>query len=175
MQDVSTRGTAAHSWRRTLVSIAFFGLLASLAVGLQIFARGEIWLDRTYWLVGLAAFGGLFGAAITRLAWHWIDWRITRAYPRLCTALLFAAAFVGAMMVAYVVQYILIGGQLEQREGRPWWAWFFIASEVSALFLISCPAYLLPLPLPALMVAAAWLLPTIEEKNRVKARKQVEP
>jgi hypothetical protein len=158
MQGTSA-SPALPSWRRSLVLILLFGVLAALTLSLRIFERGEIWLDRTYWLTGIAALGGLAGAAATRAIWRLLSWKIARRWPRLVSAILFATAFMVMMTLAYVVHYTAITGQFEPREGRPLWAWLWITGEVAALFLISCPTYLLPWPLPALMLAAGWLLP----------------
>lgn len=145
--------------RRSLVVIPLLGLIATALVALRIVDRGEIWLDRTYWLVGLAGVGGIAAAALARLALRWIAWSFVRKRPRLAAALLFAAGFMAVMMTAYVIHYILLTGQIEARADRPFYAWFWISAEIGALFLISSPAYLLPWPLPAMMLAAGWLLP----------------
>lgn len=147
------------NWRGNLAVILLLGLIAAALVALRIVDRGEIWLDRTWWLVSHAAFAGLAGAAFTRLAQRWITWSPVRKHPRVFAALTFAVGFMTAMMVAYVIHYILITGQIEARADRPIYAWFWISAEVGALFLISSPAYLLPWPLPAMMLAAGWILP----------------
>ncbi len=154
----------------SLVAIPAFGLLAGGMMALRIIERNEIWLDRTIWLVGLATLAGMLGALITRIAGRvLLRWPATggwiKRYPRLSAAMLFAGAFMLAMTLAFVLHMVLIGGQIEAREGRPFWAYFLIVAEISALFLISCPTYLLPWPLPALMLAAGWLLPTPDGAN----------
>ena len=158
-------------WLGTLVVIPLFGLIAAALIALRIMERGEIWLDRTYWLVSHAALGGLAGAAFVRLALRWITWSFVRKHPRAIAAMLFAAGFMAAMMAAYVIHYILLTGQIEAREDRPFYAWFWISAEVGALFLISCPAYLLPWPLPVMMLAAGWLVPA---ENREESGKNAQ-
>ena len=156
-------------WLGTLVVIPLLGLIAAALIALRIMERGEIWLDRTYWLVSHAALGGLAGAALVKLAQRWITWSFVRKNPRIIAAMLFAAGFMAAMMAAYVIHYILLTGQIEAREDRPFYAWFWISAEVGALFLISCPAYLLPWPLPVMMLAAGWLLPAESREESGKA------
>lgn len=155
--------------RGNLAVIPLLGLIAATLVALRIVDRGEIWLDRTWWLVSHAGFAGLAGAAFTRLAQRWITWSPVRKHPRVFAALTFAACFMAAMMAAYVIHYILITGQIEAREDRPFYAWFWISAEVGALFLISSPAYLLPWPLPAMMLAAGWLLPVTNREEPGKS------
>jgi hypothetical protein len=90
-------------WLGTLVVIPLFGLIATALIALRIMERGEIWLDRTYWLVSHAALGGLAGAALVKLAQRWITWSFVRKNPRIIAAMLFAAGFMAAMMAAYVI------------------------------------------------------------------------
>ena len=160
--DAAPKGMASRTalpfWRHNLVLIPAFGVLAALALSLRIVERGEIWLDRTWWLTGFAALSGLVGAAATRLIQGMLKWQMLRSWPRTSAAVLFATVFMAAMTIAYLVHFLGITGQLEPRESRPIWAWFWIISEVSALFLISSPTYMLPWPLPLLMLAAAWFL-----------------
>lgn len=105
-------------WLGTLVVIPLFGLIATALIALRIMERGEIWLDRTYWLVSHAALGGLAGAALVKLAQRWITWSFVRKNPRIIAAMLFAAGFMAAMMAAYVIHYILLTGQIEARGGQ---------------------------------------------------------
>lgn len=170
MVDAAPAREPGSFWRRGPVLVPLFALLAGALLALRIVDRGEIWLDRTYWLVAHAAFGGLAGAAVTRIAQGWMP-LFLRRHPRLVAAALFAGGFMAAMMAAYVIHYILLTGQIEARADRPFYAWFWISAEVGALFLISCPAYLLPWPLPALMLAAGWLLP---RENREEPGKRPE-
>jgi hypothetical protein len=101
---------------------------------------------------------------LTRASWRLLisrlpAWRATRSWPRLVSAILFTTLFMMAMIVANVAHFLVIADQIDMREDLPLRAWFWVANQVTALFLISCPAYLLPWPLPVLMLAAGWLLP----------------
>ena len=145
--------------QRGLPSALLFGGMAAAILALRIVQRGELWLDRTAWLVGLAALGGAAAAALTRLALRFLPWRALNARPRLLAALAFPAFFMATMLVAYVAHSLLIGNPLEPKDGRPLWAYIWIPAQISALFLISSPTYLLPWPLPVLTLVAAWLLP----------------
>lgn len=153
------RSQAKSVLQRALPSTLLFGALAAAILALRIVQRGELWLDRTAWLVGLAALGGAAAAALTRLALRLLPWRGLSARPRLLAALAFPAFFMATMLVAYVAHSLLIGNPLEPKDGRPIWAYVWIPAQISALFLISSPTYLLPWPLPVLSLAAAWLLP----------------
>lgn len=150
------RGAPAR--QNTTVLVLLFALLGSLVVALRIVQREEIWIDRTWWLVAIAAFGGFFGATGTRAILASRDWRLARYAPKLTSAALFACLFMGGMMLGYVIQYLVIADQFEPNPERLLRSAFFSTLQVAALFLISSPTYLLPWPLPALMAAAAWLL-----------------
>ncbi|MCZ8188037.1 MAG: hypothetical protein O9308_16810 [Beijerinckiaceae bacterium] len=145
-------------------------LLAMALFALRIVERGEIWLDRTYWLTGLAGLGGLGGGLLV-LLFSWVDRKARRPALRLLlTGLVFAAGFITAMLAGYLVYGIGISGQFEASPERYFRAMAFTSMQTSLLFLVSVPPYLLPWPLPLLAGCAAWLL-----TGPAPAAKPVEP
>lgn len=151
--------------RRWPVAILVLALAAALLVALRITERGEAWLDRTYWLVGIAAFGGFFGATATVMILALRDWRLVRRFPRLATCALFTGCFMLAMQMAYVVVSLWLIGEFEPHPDHPIRGIISAFMQVGAVFLISSPAYLLPWPLPALAVLASLLLPAARRET----------
>jgi hypothetical protein len=157
----------ATRWvRATLV----LPLLAMALFALRIIERDELWLDRTYWLTGLAGFGGLGGGLLV-LMLSGIGRKARHRAPRLLlTGLVFATGFMAAMLAGYLVYGIGISGQFEAAPDRYYRSAAFASMQTSLLFLVSVPPYLLPWPLPLLAGCAAWLL-----TSPAPAAKPVEP
>lgn len=155
---------------RRVQALLVLPVLATALFALRIVERGEIWLDRTYWLTGLAGLGGLGGGLLVLLLAGLLD-RIRRTAPRiLVTGLVFCAGFIAAMLAGYLVYVIAISGQFEGRPDRYLRSVAFASMQTSLLFLVSVPPYLLPWPLPLLAGCAAWLL-----AGPAPAAKPVEP
>lgn len=133
-------------------------VLGGALVALQIFLRGEVWHERTYLIVALCAFGALAGAGVTRLASR----RLARLQPRILqkagVIALFSGVFLLVMGCAYVYLTLVATGEFEPDRGHRTMAWLSSSIQVFGLFLISVPTYLLPIPLPVLMLAAYWFL-----------------
>lgn len=155
---------SALGWRRKRILFPLFGLLGAGIVAARILERGELWSDRTYWLVALAAVAGPIAAALTRLVFHLFRWRWVMRGRHLITALIFAGLFLGIMASLAVAYNLVILGTVEPNPLRPWWAWFWIIGEGGALFLIFAPSFFLPWPLPLLMLLAGALLPPLMPK-----------
>ncbi len=154
--------------RKSAVSIPLLTTLAALMLSLRVVERGEIWNDRTYWLVGTAAFGGFAGALASRLLLR----QRKRRFPRLVASGVFTGFFMLGMMTAFVAQSLIFSGQFEPHPDRVIRATLFASLQIATLFLISCPAYLLPWPLPLLSAAAGLLLAPATPVDSAKA---VEP
>lgn len=133
-------------------------MLAAAVMALRIAQRGELWLDRTYWLVGLTAASGLAGAvALVLLQRRLLPLR--RPAMRLAAgALLFTTFLMLAMMAGFIIYTLGISGQFEAMPDRYYRAVAFATLQTGVLFLISIPPYLLPWPLPGLAAAAVALL-----------------
>lgn len=140
-----------------------FGLAAGALMALRITLNGEIWLDRTFWLTGLAAFGGLCAAPLTLPIIA--RTRLTPAYRAILGALLFAALFLLAMGGGVVVEQLFIAGEFEPYPGRYFRSLFFASTLGFVLFLASSPTYLMPWVLPLLMLGAGAILPRMARNN----------
>ncbi|MCZ8377135.1 MAG: hypothetical protein O9342_17320 [Beijerinckiaceae bacterium] len=164
-----TEAAAPPAARRVQAALVL-PLLATAVFALRIVERGEIWLDRTYWLTGLAGLGGLGGGLLVLLLAGPLG-RIRRTARRIVTTgLVFCAGFMIAMLAGYLVYAIAISGQFEGRPDRYFRSVAFASMQTSLLFLVSVPPYLLPWPLPLLAGCAAWLL-----TGPAPAAKPVEP
>lgn len=146
-----------------LVAIGLVTAASGLAMALRIVERGELWHERTYWIVGIATVGGLVGAIAGRLAGVVLPWPIFRRFPRLAAALTFGLFFVGGMALGYTANILIFEGQFEPNPDRLIRAWVMSSLETIFLFLASCPAYLLPWPLPMMTAIAGLLLPSGEK------------
>lgn len=145
------------------VAIGLVTMVSSLAIALRIFERDEIWHERTYWIIGIATVGGLVGAIAGRFAGMILPSARIRRYPRLAAATVFGLFFVGGMALGFTANILIFEGQFEPNPDRLIRAWIMSSLQVIFLFLASCPAYLLPWPLPVMMAAAALLLPAGEK------------
>lgn len=140
----------------------FVGLpvLAMGIMALRLAERGEAWLDRAWWLVGLAGLGGLCGGLMVLIGQPRLP-RFRRTFWRLmAVGMLFAIGFMLAMMTGFVAYTLVFDGQFEAAPERYYRAFAFSAMQTAALFLISIPTYLLPWPLPLLTGTATYLLAT---------------
>jgi len=127
-------------------------------MALRILQRGEIWLDRTYWLVAIAALGGFGGALMLAGTIHRpFLLRRGKFTGAALAAFIFACAFMSVMMLGYAGEYLLFSGQFEPNPERPVRGAIFGFVQTCILFLISAPTYLLPWPLPVLSALAALL------------------
>jgi len=145
----------AGSWARAGLGMA---LLAMAVFALRITERGEIWLDRTYWLVGLAGFGGLGGGLLALAVPRLVRLPRQRFWRLILTGMMFVAGFLAAMMLGYVLYTLGISGQFEPRPEYLFRAIIFASLQTCLLFIVSIPPYLLPWPLPLLIVCAGYLL-----------------
>ena len=149
---------AALPLQRWLQGALVLPVLAMAVLALRIAERDEIWLDRTYWLTGLAGLGGLGGGLLVLLLAGLLG-RIRRTFRRLlATGFIFCTGFMATMMAGYMVYAIGISGQFEGLADRYFVSLGFASFQTALLFLISIPPYLLPWPLPLLAVSAAFLL-----------------
>ncbi|MCA0399684.1 MAG: hypothetical protein LCH38_02580 [Proteobacteria bacterium] len=151
-------------------------LLALIAAGLtalQITLKGEIWFARTYLIVALAAFGGFVGAVASLLAFRLLRVFTRRFSGRPSAGFLFAGFFMLAMGGAYVLFVLFIAGEFEPHDGYTLRALAGAFLQVFGLFLISSPTYLLPLPLPGLVFAAARLLVPASDETVEPSAKRV--
>lgn len=152
--DGATRGLPF--WAIAVLSAG----MASAFIALRIMQLGELWLDRTYWLVALAACGaacGIFGIRIVLLLP--LMGRASRKPGWLVlTGLFFMIAFMAGMMAGFCLEFLLVSGQFEPNPERPIRGTIFALGQTGVLFLISSPTYLLPWPLPFLALFTTALL-----------------
>lgn len=154
---------------------AFVGLplFAMAVMALRLLERGEAWLDRAWWLVGLAGLGGFCGGLLVWLGQSRLP-RFRRTFWRLmAVGTLFAIGFMLGMMTGFVIYTLVLDGQFEAAPERYYRAFAFSAMQTAALFLISIPTYLLPWPLPLLTGTATYLL--ARPQTRLSEAKPVEP
>jgi hypothetical protein len=142
---------------RPVILVPAFAMLATLVIALRIYERGELWLDRTYWLLGCATFAAAIAAPVCLSMARWKHLSRSGVLGFLARAFVFSAVFVFGMMIAYAFYSQFLSGHFEPNPERPIRGSIFGTIQVMVLFLISCPAYLLPWPLPALAGVAAWL------------------
>lgn len=150
-------------WSVTILSAA----MAILLVALRIMQLGELWLDRTYWLLVIAALGAVCGIPGTMIALRFpLLRRATRSGGWLMSlALVFVSVFMAGMMAGFCLEYLLVSGQFEPNPERPIRGTIFALGQTGVLFLISSPTYLLPWPLPALtLFVTALLAPKLPRK-----------
>lgn len=141
--------------------------LAAALVALRIMQLGELWLDRTYWLVALAAFGAFCGVVGTIIALRFSPMRKATRKPGwlLLLGFVFMAMFMAGMMAGFCLEYLLVSGQFEPNPERPIRGTLFAFAQTGVLFLISSPTYLLPWPLPLIaLFTAALLAPKLPPK-----------
>jgi hypothetical protein len=148
-------------WRRVLLVSLWFGLLAGAFMILRVFGYGEIWLSRTQWLTGMAIFGGFVGAFITLLILRWLGPRLSRLLQGMGAALSFGGFYLAGFGMAFVFHNRVIAGQYEPHPDHPMLSIVFSSLQTAGLFAFSIPRYALWWMLPALMLAAAIILPRI--------------
>ena len=119
---------------------------ASLLMALRITQRDMLWLDRTYWLVGLAAIGAASAHLVIALM---------TARPWLYVAM-FVPGYPVAMSWFFMLYNWLISDVMEPNPNHPAWSLMFGSAQNMALFLYSCSPYLLPWPLPLLAFLGAY-------------------
>ncbi len=141
--------------------------MAAIVVALRIEQLGELWLDRTYWLVAIAAFGAVFAVVGTAIALRLPPLRRATRKPGwlVLLGLTFVVVFMISMMAGFCLEFLLVSGQFEPNPDRPIRGTIFALGQTGVLFLISSPTYLLPWPLPALaLFTSALLAPKLPRK-----------
>lgn len=141
--------------------------MASAFVALRIMQLGELWLDRTYWLTAIAAFGAICGVLGTAIALRFRPMRRATRSPGwlILIGLFLMIAFMIGMMTGFCLEFLLVSGQFEPNPERPIRGTIFAIGQTGVLFLISSPTYLLPWPLPALaLFTTALLVPKLPRK-----------
>jgi hypothetical protein len=159
--------------RRAASALVGLALLAMAVMALRLVERGEAWLDRAWWLVGLAGLGGFCGGLVVLIGQPLMP-RFRRTVWRLvAVGMLFTMGLMLAMMTGFIAYTLVIDGQFEAAPERYYRAFAFSAMQTAALFLISIPTYLLPWPLPLLTGTATYLLAS--PQSRLSPPKPVEP
>ena len=150
------KGRGLPLWATAILSAG----MAAAFVALRIMQLGELWLDRTYWLVTIAAFGAAVGVIGTMIALQLPPMRKATRKPGwlILLGVTFMAAFMAGMMAGFCLEFLLISGQFEPNPERPIRGTIVAVTQTGALFLISSPTYLLPWPLPLLALFTAALI-----------------
>lgn len=155
--DANAPGIGSSALRLALRALCF-AVLAAALIAAQIHWRGEIWHERTYWIVALAAFGGFFAVPLSVLGEAIIGWLFPVLRGRVLMGLVFATAFVFSMGLGYVLFQLVLSGEFEPHPDHPLRSIMVAFAQVFVVFLLIGPNYLFPLPLPLLIAAAAFLL-----------------
>jgi hypothetical protein len=141
-------------------AIALLTAVSAIVTVLRILQRGELWLDRTYWVVALSALATAVSGAASLVVLRLSNrWRLSGASSALLSALTFAAIFLLALGVTHILYSFLLTDRLADRHERPLLSHVIMTGEAFAFYLLSSIIYALPWPLPVLMSVAAWLLP----------------
>jgi len=148
---------------RILTIAMAFAVLSAALMAMRIHFYAEFWIDRTYWLLALAAFGGFIGAGLVGLLYPALARRLTGLKLRSITAFSFCCFFMLGMGLLFVVYVRLIAGTAEIHPDFFWRSLISGTAQVFAAFLISSPTYLLPWMLPILALTAAFLIPQVEK------------
>jgi hypothetical protein len=141
------------------ISLGFSGFAAALMIARAI-GYGESWNDRSQNLTIMAAIAGFLAAygTIMVLIRSRVQGRLTRAA---LAGGLFGTLYSASFGLSYVIQNRLIAGHFEPNPERPALSLMFSSLQTAGMFAISAPTYLLPWMLPALMLAAAVILPRL--------------
>lgn len=143
--------------RRQPAAALLLALASAAAMALRIAERSELWIDRTLILIAISALGGLIAGLTYRLPLLWTPLRRTRPRRRILPALSFAALYPAAVTVLLVVHSQVIEGRFEPRPGVSIYHQVMGVIEALAFLMASTTTYLLPWPLPGLMLLAAFL------------------
>lgn len=148
-----------RSGGRILVIALIMAAFSAVMMALRVHLYGEFWIDRTFWLLALAASGGLMGAGFTGSLYPMLARRFSGLKLRFATAFIFCCFFMLGMGTLFVIYVRLIAGTAEIHPDFFWPSLIFGTAQVFAAFLISSPTYLLPWMLPLLALIAAFLIP----------------
>jgi hypothetical protein len=151
--------------RKRAMAIPLLVIAGGILVALRIEQRGEIWLDRTCWIVAITSFGALVASlGISLIPRGWLS-RRKRIPALLMIGFGFTVLFMLGMTAGYILQFMLFSGQYDPNPERPLRGAIIGALQTMVLFLISSPAYLLPWPLPTLAALAAWVFTSAPTKT----------
>lgn len=147
-----------NGWPRPLTALLLLPAFGMAAVALRIAERAEPFNDRTLWLVGLAGLGGLGGSLALWLGQPFLPRYRASLWRLVAAGLLFTAGFLLAMMQGNSFYSLVISGHFEAHRQGYALAFLKAWANTGLLFLISCPPYLLPWPLPLLAGTAVYAL-----------------
>lgn len=150
--------------RDLALSLGFAGLAASF-MALRILGYGELWIDRTIILTGLAALAGFLAAILTLMLLR-LGNSASRLLRRALAAAGFGLCYLCALGGGYVIENRLFSGQWEPHPDRPVMSLIFSSLQTAGMFAYSAPRYLFPWMLPLLMLTAAIVLERQARRTR---------